>query len=307
MSAGEARREPSIDSDLRLERHVGRSHAPRATARRPARASRGGDRDGGSRRPRTAAGEVVRRGVRATGHVVEGAGAGRPTASSIAEPVASRRSMRSVWRRASRAFDRSCSPLTGLGAPCSLSSGRRRPDPTTRILAEPRVLAPGEPAGGLTVRSRASSRVSSPASTPPPPVADRATCGPPSASPRRATARPLGDEPGVEHRIDPLRDRSSSVGRSMSTPGSAPWCGSVLQPRERGGERSAGDLDDLERADDAPAVVDFDPVSCCRVDRPQPLVQCGGTDVPRAPPPAAGVRRRRSGELRNRSRDRARV
>ena len=131
-----------------------------------------------------------------------------------------------------------------------------------RVLAEPRVLAAGEPPGRGAVRSRASSLGELAARGGPPPRGSRSRgtrCGPRPGR-RRAGGATSSTKPPVEHRVDPRGDplgRASA--RSMSTP---IWtvCGSTYSRRgQAGAERPPGQLDHLEGADDPAAVLGKDP------------------------------------------------
>ena len=119
-------------------------------------------------------------------------------------------------------------------------------------------------------------------------VADRAAGGAALGQPLVEQPGHLVDEAVLEHPVHPQLDplRRGWAGRCRRRPGR--WRGSsVLEPRQRRAERAAGDLDDLERADHAAAVLGQDPLGRLGVEGRQPSVQRAGARPRRARPRAA--------------------
>ena len=90
-------------------------------------------------------------------------------------------------------------------------------------------------------------------------VADRPAGGRPSASPSPSSRSTSATKPSSNIWSTRCSIRASRVGRSMSTPICTVRGVGVLQRRQRRRERPAGDLDDLQRADHAAAVLGEDP------------------------------------------------
>ena len=164
------------------------------------------------------------------------------------------------------------------------SHGSQRPPDTFRVvvphphdawvLAVPGVLPPGEPPrhhhGPLArlVERQLAVEVRRHLA-----VADRQAGRPPLAEPGREQSFDLLDEARLEHRLDPPRDPFDEGGPVDVDADLDGVRVGVLESRKRRGERTSGDLDDLERAYDAAAVVGPDVARGDRVDLGQSLVQ----------------------------------
>ncbi len=109
-------------------------------------------------------------------------------------------------------------------------------------------------------------------------VADRAGGGAALGQPLVEQPLDLGHEAGREHRRHPLLDPGVQGGPVDGEPDLEAERVDVLEVREGGAERPPGDLDDLERADDAPAVVGADPLGGLGVELGQSGVQRGRAD-----------------------------